>query len=107
MAAECYPIPLSSTHVFVPATDTALFRTLQIAGAGALIVLISATARAQDMRRVTESAFPPACAVLRAHWVAVGGGRTLTAADEDEPDTRRIHSGPVRLTFDLRGRALP
>ena len=90
MAAECYPIPLSSTHVFVPATDTALFRTLQIAGAGALIVLISATA-----------------AVLRAHWVAVGGGRTLAAADEDEPDTRRIHSGPVRLTFDLRGRALP
>jgi polygalacturonase len=72
--------------------DTVLSRTLQIAGGGALIVLIFTAARAQDMRRVTEPTFPPTCAVLRAHWVAAGGGRTLAAADEDEPDTRRIQN---------------
>ncbi len=55
-----------------------------------LIALLSATALGQDIRRVTEPAFPPVCTRLAARLTAIEGGKTLAPGDESKPDTARI-----------------
>lgn len=60
------------------------------AAAGALLWTcgVAAPARAQDTRAVSEPRLPPACVTLEARLAAHRG--TLSSADEDRPDTRRI-----------------
>jgi polygalacturonase len=58
----------------------------------AMIIVIPAMAPAQDLRKVTEPTFPPACRLLRARLTATAGGRTLAWRDESKPDTVRIQN---------------
>jgi polygalacturonase len=56
----------------------------------ALILSAAPASRAQDRRHVTQPAYPPACATLKAPLTAVSNNRTLPPDDETRPDTRRI-----------------
>ena len=53
-------------------------------------MLTAGMLRAQDTRHVTEPAIPKSCTVLMAALTATDGGKTVTDADEDKLDTRRI-----------------
>lgn len=56
-----------------------------------LLTLPAALASGQDTRIVHEPVVPPACARLQARLPIVNG-KTIAAADENKPDTRRIQA---------------